>query len=69
MASNSPSSQKLSPDELKFVARSLLTAHASILLRYDGALLEKEQGAAHLAALQTRALLAEYRKLKKGGGR
>ena len=29
--------------------------HAAILARYDGALVAKDQGAAHLAANQTRA--------------
>ena len=60
--------KSLTRDELKFVADSLVAAHASILMRYDGALVEKDVGAAHLAAQQTRALLAEYRAIKKDGG-
>lgn len=54
----------LPSDELAFVADALPKIHAAILARYDGTLVEKDKGAAHLAAEQTRALLTEYRKLK-----
>lgn len=58
-------SKRLPRDERDFLAEALVAAHAAILARYDGALVEKDTGAAHLAADQARALLAEYRKLKE----
>lgn len=60
-------SRKLPPDERKFVVETLPVLAASILLRYDGPLVEKDIGVARLAALQTKALLDEYRALKNGG--
>lgn len=60
--------KSLPPDERKFVADALLTLGAAILMRYDGPLVEKDAGTAHLAGLQAKALLAEYRALKNGGG-
>lgn len=62
-------SKPLTRDELKLLADAMVAAHASILMRYDGALIEKDTGAAHLAASQAKALLAEYRKIKERGGR
>ena len=59
-------SNPLLPDEREFLARALVAAHAAILARYDGTLVEKDTGAAHLAADQALALLAEYRKIKGG---
>ena len=60
--------RKLPPDERKFIADTLIAFGTAILMRYDGPLVEKDMGASHLAALQTKALLVEYRSLKNGGG-
>lgn len=68
MVSGSSSHALLPQDERKFVADALIAIHTAILMRYDGRLMEADQGAAHLAGEQTRALLAEYRTLKIDGG-
>ena len=61
------SAQKpLTRDELSFLAEALIAIHTAILMRYDGRLMQADAGAAHLAAEQAQALLAEYRAVKQG---
>lgn len=60
--------KSLPPDERKFVADALVALAASILMRYDGPLVEKDMGVARLSGLQAKALLVEYRALKNVGG-